>query len=211
MSTRMKHRMRTLRHLGLKVRYADPRIAYDGGGGSLRWSDVSDYRRAEYVPLLIVESAHGVDAYGQSSIWERSNFRRLSEDYPGAVIPLSHTNVDQLCAFVHSIDGDLFDTLVKLEREYPIYDEDDASALEDEEIGAAFDDYLFADLLRELDDEDRERAWDVRDVLRDAFYEELHRRDYYPEHDGHDVRWDDRIALAALRAAIDRSTGQVAA
>lgn len=148
--------------------------------------------------------AKGECGAGQSTTAQRSNYRRLCEDFPGAFTHISFMNVNVLGAFAADIDDDLAEMLIDLaDSDSGMYDSDDVDALESDEIGEAWDSYLKWDLHSELSEIDQESmdAIDV-DALGREFYNQLTELDYYPQHDGYEVRWDTDKAVSALRAAI---------
>lgn len=201
-----------LRRAGFTIDYVDARKAYEQGYVRHDFREVAQcYGTDGCVPFVNFD-VRDECAYGQSSTLDRSNYRSLVRDFPGAFVPISYTNVNSLGGIVHSMSDDLIDTMIGLLEQYPIYDESDMSDLEWEEISEAFDQYLWADTLRDLPEE-----WqDVADMfteaeIRDAFYAAMYEADYYPEHGGLDIDWDDRqvagIAVDALTALVREHCG----
>jgi hypothetical protein len=148
--------------------------------------------------------ASGTDYYDQTTTCQRSNFRRLMADYPEVWTNLSCSNVDGLGAFVDDLTEDIIQTLVKL-SEYPLYDEDDHSELESTEITESWDQYLHADIHNHggLTNAEAEAWMNAEPVaLRDAFWTALSAQEYYPEHNGIEVIWDDAQVAMAARSAL---------
>lgn len=171
--------------------YLDPFDIHDTcGPQDQAWVDLHDVARDEC-------------AAGQSSTTVRSNYRRLQQDYPNVWTPVNYWNVTALGAFVADLDDELPRHLVRLAREHPVYDEDDLGQLEDDEITAAWDQYLAADVSSMLAPDLRDQ-WDAADpaIVRDAFYTALSTMDYYPEHDGYDIRWHWPTVDRAIRVAL---------
>jgi hypothetical protein len=106
---------------------------------------------------------------------ERSNHRALLEDYPDTFVDVYGDYGSSYLALAtdQPIDSDLFEALVRLADDYPLYDDEDHSRLEDEMAMEAWDLYLCYDVPRGLrergvSDDDLE-ALDS-DALREAFY-----------------------------------------
>lgn len=208
----MADKLQALESAGFAIRVADPRAGH--ANGYVSWSGVVDSGHAEptdrpYVDLGSV--ARGDDRFDQTSTWERSNFRSLIRDFPGLFVPTSYSNVDSLGVFVHDLNGATLEMLIGLKDDYPIYDESDLSELEYGEISEAFDQYLFSDWRNGAAEEWTDVAdlftpdrWDAPSEVRDAFYAAMSESGYFPEHDGHDVRWDDSKVQAAMEAALTR-------
>jgi hypothetical protein len=169
----------------------------------------SDDHKLAYVDLSSV--AKGEDAHGQSSYVDRSNFRRLTEDYPEAFTPIGWTNVDGLGSFVRDIaaeDG-LVDALCSLATDYPVYDDDDLSTLEQDEISEQWSDFGAHDFGRELG-EDAEAIWDTltEDEQSQLFYAACEESGYYPEAASVEILWSyafERNAPIAARMLADRT------
>jgi hypothetical protein len=137
--------------------------------------------------------ARGEDAADQSSTVQRSNYRRLAEDYPEMLVRISYANTDTLGAFLSDLTPELAEILGRLGDEYPVYDESDLSELESEEITASWDQYVRFDMVGEMSDISAEAYESWIDLSEDAqcamFWEVCDALDIYPEHDGHDVLW----------------------
>lgn len=211
-----------------RLRFADFRVCYARIGewgyprtpsGDYTWqpyemrperihsSDVSDtpggydgtFLRA-YVDLGRV--ARSEDQAGQSSTLDRSNYRRLLEDYPESFTVLSYSNVDCLGAYVGNLTEEVIDVLTGLVTDYPAYDDSDMSELESEEITESWDQYVRYDVAREIPEKYRDQ-WDDLDDLdvpatddqpmqekkAEVFWAAVQAADYYPEHSGLDVVW----------------------
>ncbi|GHJ45864.1 hypothetical protein Cs7R123_32060 [Catellatospora sp. TT07R-123] len=195
-----------LRDAGFGISHADPATPH-----ALRWNDLSPYPfagSAVYVGLGDVGS--GERLAGQSAARARSNHRSLHRVYPGAFTDLAFWEGDVLGAFVADLPPQLVDLLIGLQVEYPVYDEADLSALEQEDIEASWDQWVSGDVYRMLG----ERARDVWHVLGDErvrrlWWDTVSGIEYQPHHDGHDVRWElDEVVpafAARLMAELRRS------
>lgn len=189
-----QEKIAALKLAGFTIRYADVREAYAWSAPHVNWSDAREYAYTddcrEYVELGSIAASE--DQYDQVPTWRRSNYRRLMADYGNRFAPLSYSNVDVLGAFVSNLDEDLVNTLVGLAVDYPLYDDEDESALKDEEITEAWSVYLYWDATRDLPEDLQERASEIgEERLGELFYAACYAADYYPEHDGLDVQWDD--------------------
>lgn len=145
--------------------------------------------------------ARGRDAYGQTSTVHRSNYRSLRRDFPQVPwVDVSYVNVDSLGVFCTwftedaECGPDLLDILCKLATEYPVFDEDDMSSLEHDEIGESWG-YMAWDLRHELEDTPAADVWDyIGDTtVQDLFWEAMSAGAFgnYPEHNGLEVVWGD--------------------
>lgn len=198
----VKQRLERLRAAGMPIGYADPVRAHEEGYVA-HWAfrEGSSWHYSDGRPFVELVNVKGDDAYGQSSTVERSNFRSLQRDFPGVFLPVTYSNVDTLGAFVHSLTDGQLDLIIGLANGYPLYDECDMSALESEEIGEAWEQYLRADT-------DLGEEWEqVADLFTDAefraaFYVAMSDADYYPEHDGFNIRWQDSHVEACMIAAL---------
>lgn len=155
----------------------------------------------EPVTVELSSVAMADDPMGQATTWQRSNYRRLIADYPDVLTRDSYW----LSANVRDLSDELVSILCGLSVDYPLYDESDVSELESEDISEAFDQYLHADIRRDLAPAERE-LWDLlpHDKLREAFYGAMYEADYSPEHNGRDIRWDDEtVTLCARQAIVD--------
>jgi hypothetical protein len=153
--------------------------------------------------------ARGEDAAGQASYVDRSNFRRLTVDYPTAFTPIGYVNVDSLGAFVADLDGDLVDVLCGLATDYPVYDEDDMSTLEQDTITEEWADFAASDFGRELP-EDAEEAWDALSESEQAemFWSACEEAGQYPEAASVEILWSyayERAAPIVARMLAERS------
>lgn len=173
--------------------------------GYLLSLEVERFRHEGALWFDLTVIARGEDCAGQTDSVLRSNFRSLIRDYgsygtavddgdPCAFLPVSYTNVNSLGVLARDLTDDIVDTLIHLRDVYAIYDEDDLSALESEEIHAAWDQYMRADVSSVIQDID-ESAWDVwaemdEGLQRDIFWDAQLDHDYYPEHSGLDIHWE---------------------
>jgi hypothetical protein len=181
-------RIAALQSAGFPVRYA---MRPSDDHPYLSWSDVQDYPADGTEPYVDLTSiGKGEDAAGQASTVDRSNFRRLTEDYPEAFTPTSYANVDTLGAFVADLDEDVTEILVGLRDRYPVYDEEDMTELEEEEITQEWDDFAADEFGRELP-EDLQDKWEQLsdEDKRNMFWQACESAGYYPEHSGVEVLW----------------------
>ena len=181
-------RIKTLRSAGFHIMYTfRPTEDRD----YISWSDLSNYPADEREPYADLSSiGKGEDTAGQSTTLDRSNYRRLREDYPDTFTPVSYSNVDSLGAFVADLSDDVIETLTDLREQYPVYDEEDMSAIESEEIDSDWDDFAADDLGRELPEVVQD-AWESLsgDEKRELFAEACETAGYWPEHNGIEVLW----------------------
>lgn len=203
----LKEKLDALRSAGFSVRYADPAHVYETGwvNGSSLWSE---YPRDDAERPFVDFGIRGDDYYGQSSTVDRSNHRSLVRDFGAAFVRVSYSNTDTLGGFPHSMSDEVIGTIIGLVEQYPVYDESDRSELENEEVTESWGQYLWQDAYNGLPEEWQEVA-DLfgesellgQHEIRDAFFAACHEDGYYPEHDGHDVRWDDaRVEELVTRA-----------
>jgi hypothetical protein len=181
-------RTETLRSAGFPIVYAH---RPDEGQGWIAWHDRSDYPRDDTEPYADLSAVgKGEDYYDQSSTLDRSNYRRLREDYPDTFTPTSYSNVDTLGAFVADLSDELTETLIGLREQYPVYDEEDMSALETDEINEQWQDFASDELGKELPP-DASEAWSAltKDERWRVFSEACDAAGYYPEHSGIEVLW----------------------
>jgi hypothetical protein len=149
--------------------------------------------------------ARGDDTYGQTSTVDRSNYRSLMRDYPDTFTPVSYSNTDSLGAYISDLTGDLVAILTGLQEQYPVYDESDMSELESDEITDAWDQYLdrdFRDVLESVLSESGMDRWDAQTAhwQRDTFYGIMAELQYYPEHSGYEIIWNN----GSLKGIADR-------
>jgi len=197
----MTDKLAALKLAGFTISYADPKDGHECG--YLSWSDVHTMPQSDvdrpYVDMGSV--ARGEDGAGQASIVDRSNYRSLVRDYPGLFVPTSYSNVDSLGVFVADLNEDTLAVLVRLATEYPIYDEDDSSALESEEVFESWGQYLWADI--DLSEQWQEVSYlFTSDEIRDAFFAVLSDESDYPLHDGTDVVWRYVDVVAHVETAL---------
>lgn len=179
-----------LRAARFSVGYTDrARAVEQGYVRPLDWRERADTdRRHAYVMLSDV--ARGECRSGQSTTVQRSNMRSLHRVFPGVFTDMTFSNVTVLGAFVADLSPRVVDVLCRLACEYLVFDEDDLSALEHDEVHASWQQWVAADVYRrlgdrasavwdELTDEDCERLW----------WEVVAGLDAWPEHDARTVLW----------------------
>jgi hypothetical protein len=184
----IKARAETLRSVGFPILHA---YRPDEGQDWIAWHDRSDYPRDDTEPYADLSAVgKGEDYYDQSSTLDRSNHRRLREDYPGTFTVTSYANVDALGAFVADLSDKLAETLIALREQHPVYDEEDMSALETEEITEQWQDFASDELGEELPP-DVSAAWSAltKDERWRLFGEACDAAGYYSEHSGIEVLW----------------------
>jgi hypothetical protein len=175
----------------------------DEGQDWIAWHDRSGYPRDDAEPYADLSSVgKGEDYYDQSSTLDRSNYRRLREDYPDTFTPTSYSNVDALGAFVADLPCELAEILIGLREQYPAYDDEDMSAIETDEITEQWEDFASDELGNELPEDVRE-AWSAlaKDERWQLFSDACDAAGYYPEHSGIEVLWS---------YAYERTTGILA-
>lgn len=74
------------------------------------------------------------DSGGQASVAYRSNLRAIKATYPNVFTPLHYVGSECLGAFLVDLDDDVAEMLIGLADGYPLFDEDDVWALEQEDI-----------------------------------------------------------------------------
>lgn len=201
--TRTADKVARLTGAGFTIRYADPREGHTQG--YVRWSRVyaAAYMAEDLRPYVdLGDIGQGEDTYGQVGTVARSNYRSLLRDHPGLFVPTSYANVDSLGAFVRDLDDDMIARLIGLKSDYPLHDEEDLSALEADEIGEAFGQYLYADWHDYADPWSDVADRYERDEIHEAFYRAMSAGDYHPDHNGLDVLWDDAEVAALMQAAL---------
>lgn len=167
---------------------------YDDGEGREPWVDLGSVARGE-------------DQASQTSTVDRSNYRRLHEDHPDVWTDMSYSNVDALGAFVADLDEDLINALIGLAHDYPVYDDEDISSLEMDEISDSWDQYVSSDFPRELPDGKIRDRWDAMepDIQRMMFWAVTRQLDAYPEHNGLEVLWSAHLPVIAWEVTTQMS------
>lgn len=143
--------------------------------------------------------ARGDDSYGQSDCTVRSNYRSLKRDFPDFPwVDVSYMNTNGLGCFVEDLTEEMLEILVGLSVDYPLYDECDHSAVEQEEIDESWDGWLRRELYRHFDSMrptcgSLQLIWDglgesaVEDLFWTAVSQDM--LGNYPEHRGTEVVW----------------------
>jgi len=189
---KLGEKIEALRSAGFPVRYVD----YDDAEPPLyvAWHDPQDRPEGMMNPqpwVDLCKVARGEDSAGQAQTVDRSNYRSLERAYPDIWLPLSYSNVDTLGALVRDLDGHLIAVLTALREQNPVYDEEDLSKLEDEEITESYRQFARDDIRAALPervgdlwdemtaDEDETLVWSVVADL-----------ELSPVHDGLSVQWE---------------------
>lgn len=113
--------------------------------GHLWWNDLYSHYQRDYAEqergliLYAYLDFAGIarddsDSCGQASIAYRSNLRAIKAAYPNVFTPLHYVGSECLGAFLVDLDDDVAEMLIGLADEYPLFDESDCSALEQEDI-----------------------------------------------------------------------------
>jgi hypothetical protein len=146
------------------------------------------------------DAAAGEDAYGQTSTVDRSNYRSIKRDFPDFPwVDTAYSNRHDLGAFVADLTPELIGMLCGLRTDYPLYDEEDHSALEMDEQCDSWDDWLRREIRDHLSPEALDvydfvdvhgAPWDLDDVWWDMVREDG-LGGCLPDHDGLDVLWGD--------------------
>lgn len=197
----------------------EPRWSYYGDTPELpepgdRWS-YGDWEDATPQTATHVLLRHTAWSDYSGSTVERSNHRSLLQDYPETFTDIygGHGTSQLMLAVGWTAPGDgrdgLLDEIAAL-ADYPLYDEEDHSALEMELADEAWDSYLYSDvpyalietsecpdamedMIDAIRDNDKARneafgphgqsyGWaNEHDTLRDMFYNTLRDQDYGPE------------------------------
>jgi hypothetical protein len=136
----------------------------------------SDSEGAEYVALPFT-------AWGDyvGSDYSRSNERSLWRDYPDTFIRSTGYPgaVELLIPADADIDENLFDILVQLADEYPVYDESDMSALESEVFDEDLASWIIPDIRNSIDDEFLDTVTD--DEITAAIFRWMEEAGEYPQ------------------------------
>ena len=171
--------------------YVDPyRITHEDS-----WRKVSAEPCEHYGEAFVYfdNIALGEDTHGQADAVSRSNYRSLIRDFPDFPwVRVSYMNTDGLGCFVADLTEDMLGILVGLSVEYPLYDEEDHSELQDEEIDASWKDWISGEVYRELSEPCRS-MWDalgdseVTDMWWACVSSDVFGN--YPAHHGTEVVW----------------------
>jgi hypothetical protein len=183
------------RVFGADAIYQIPRDHDEGQGESLGWSALDRWNRTGRF-WVYLDIAKGECSAGQSTSLDRSNYRSLLRDYPGTFTPVRFTNVDVLGAYISDLDEETVSIVTGLKEQYPVYDESDMSGLEHDEVAAAWDDYMRWDFDPHMVKATTDEQYDLwcatdEDAQRRLFYDAMQAADYYPEHSGYEVCWDE--------------------
>jgi hypothetical protein len=138
------------------------------------WDEESE--GAEYVALPFTVWG---DYVGSS--YSRSNERSLWRDYPDTFIRSTGFPgaVELLIPADADIDENLFDALVELADEYPVYDESDLSALESEVFDEDLTSWIIPDIRNSIGDEFTDTVTD--DEITAAIFRWMEEASEYPQ------------------------------
>ncbi len=167
--------------------------------------------------------ARGDDRTGQNSTVDRSNYRSLLEAYPDTFTPISYPDTDTLGAFVGNLPDEVVEVVAGLKCDYSLFNEEDMSALESDEIQESYGQWARSDVAGTLDDESRD-LWDALDFVKlpaevtpdgvetperwaqeDLFWDAYSRNEGndYATHTGTEVSWDFDAMAGALAERLD--------
>jgi hypothetical protein len=112
----------------------------------------------------------------------RSNYRSLLRDFPDTFVEVKGDYFSQYLAIpVDSLTDELLDIATGLVEQYPLYDEEDHSELETEELDEQLGDWIISDIRSDLRREHgKEDAFLSDDTIRELFYEWLSDANEYP-------------------------------
>lgn len=102
--------------------------------------------------LFLLDSVASNCEYSSADTYTASNLRSLTRDYHPRVVTYGYYNGEIGVVLLASLDDDMVDMLVGLRQDYPVYDEEDHSALESELAYDAWDQYVWMDLCSDLQD-----------------------------------------------------------
>jgi hypothetical protein len=192
-----------LRSAGFRIGYAHRAAASDTG--YLLSHDLSDQRYHDDQALFasLEKVARGDCQAGQSTTVDRSNYRSLHREHPDVWTDLVFSNVTALGAFVADLPPEVVDVLCRLKESYPLFDEDDHSALEDEEIDASWEQWVSADVFGLLGERAQE-VWSAldADTVRRLWWDTVTGLGYRPDHNGLHVSWDYTRLVPAYAARL---------
>lgn len=196
--------------------------AMDTCPDSISYGDTHNMRRENTrIFIDLSDIGKGEDTAGQADSVQRSNFRTLREAFPGQFTAVSYSNVDCLGAYVGNLTPYAIETLISLRTQYAVYDEDDLSQLEHDEVYESYE-YAMPDVVDHLSDEHRD-MWDaLSDVILPAYTrnevtieERAAQPDLfwdaylqnggnnYAEHQGLEIVWNEKAMAKALADALD--------
>lgn len=164
---------RGTRYLGFTAGYVDlPRpdagdTVYAGYGGMDRPDNETDF------DFIGIPATLWGDYVGSGV--DRSNYRSLVRDYPETFVEITWDyNSHSLAIWSGAqIDESLAEIIVKIADIYPLYDEEDHSALEMEILEEDLDSWIIPDIRRELDKRFPDTDWSAfpDPDIRSAFYD----------------------------------------
>jgi len=194
-------------HIGYERNAVDHWTFYDRCPRYVSYSEVHSYPEImtrAYVDLTDIGKSEC--QAGQSTTLDRSNFRKLTEDYPDTFTPTAYSNVDVLGAYVGNLPEDVIDILCGLKTDYRVYDEEDMSALESEEETESYEQYAKSDLASEIAGTHTADMWDALDdaTQESMFWQAAQECDYPCEHDGYSANWDYGKMAGALHTVLER-------
>jgi hypothetical protein len=187
---------------GYRVGFAEPGAARDMGFVD-GWQVSDDRRSSSDAPYVSFgQAARGDCTAGQSSSVQRSNFRVAHRRFPNAWTDTVYSNVTVLGAFVADLPPAAVDQMVGL-ASYPLLDEDDHSALEDDDIHASWRQWVAADVRGLLDEQTRELFDAIDDaVCQQLWWDTATDLGLDPEHCGHSVTWNYPAIVPAFAARL---------
>jgi hypothetical protein len=223
-----------IKEFGAQSRWSGPeeRYAERTDRDRLWWNDLYTPSERDYAerddhepgePLLSYLDFGGIarddsDSCGQSDLIVRSNLRSLTAAYPNVFTSLCYVGSESLGAFLVDLDDGMASMLLGLAHEYALYDDEDMSALESEDIEESWAQWARMHVWGEVN----ERTQDDWDAIGDERVEQLlwslihaAQEGKVPtlgygsgeegvHHDGLEVCWDWNL-IPLLSAAIQRT------
>lgn len=156
------------------------------------------------------------DSCGQAHTWVRSNLRAIKAAYPNTFTSLHYIGSESLGAFLADIDDDIASMLLGLAHQYPLFDESDVSALEDEDIEESFNSWAKQELYGRMSDRVQDEWFAIGDErVTELVWSLVHAAkegkvksigygsgDECVRHDGLEVSWDWEPMIKPLASAI---------
>jgi hypothetical protein len=195
--------------------FGPERFAERDDSAYVTWSQVRQCRyddaELSYVDLGDI-ARDDSESVGQATTVDRSNFHALIEAYPDRFTYTGYVGCDSLGIFLVDLDDDLAGLLLHLKHEYPVFDEEAMSALEQSDIEESWEFWGRWHVRGEVN----ERTQDDWDAIGDARVDDLlwslvhHQHNHGPGdrpvyHTGIEVVWEWEDILAPLSSAIQRT------
>ncbi|WP_432983133.1 hypothetical protein [Dactylosporangium sp. CA-233914] len=188
---------------GFRIGYTD----HDLGRrfGHLPGIEVSRWRqhKRQAVHVSLESVARDAETAGDTSTVDRSNYRTLRRRYPNLWTDLRSADGTALGAFVTDLPPEIVDLLCTLRQDHPVLDEADLADLERRDVRASWRQTARVDVYRMLGGTSRQvcDGLDSRTVDR-LWWAVVRGTGAWPDHDGHQVRWDYDRLVPAFAAAL---------